>query len=199
MNLVLIGMRGVGKSSLSRQLSLITKRPVLSTDLLISYEREGMSIPGIVAADGGAWGPFRELEYQVVRKVAALDGIIVDCGGGVIVDLDPAGHEIFSQRKVEALKRNGLVIWLKDEIPRLVAKVANDPSRPDLSARHSAEEVMRRRLPFYERAADWVVERAGRPKRALVAELVERLATLEGFTDPVLWNPCPLCRRPKGG
>ena len=44
MNLILIGMRGVGKSNLSRRLAVLAKRSVLSTDLLIEYENGGKSI-----------------------------------------------------------------------------------------------------------------------------------------------------------
>lgn len=193
MNIVLIGMRGAGKSSIARWLQVITKRPVLSTDLLISYEAGGQSIPALVAAAGGDWRPFRELEYQVVEKVAALDGLIVDGGGGVIVDLDEQGGEIFSARKVQALKRHGVVVWIREEIQRLVNKVANDPTRPNLSEVHSAEELMRRRLPFYEQAADIVVDRARRRKAPVVEEVLTRLQELPGFTDSLDWNPCPIC------
>ncbi|OQX33092.1 MAG: shikimate kinase, partial [Candidatus Sedimenticola endophacoides] len=89
MNIVLIGMRGAGKSSISRRLSLLTKRPVISTDLLIEYENDGLGIPGIVAEQG--WAAFREQEFRVIEKVTRLDNLIIDCGGGVIVDLDQDG------------------------------------------------------------------------------------------------------------
>ena len=35
MNIIMIGMRGAGKSNVSRRLSVLTKRTVLSTDTLI--------------------------------------------------------------------------------------------------------------------------------------------------------------------
>jgi shikimate kinase len=49
-------MRGVGKSNISRRLVFLTKRPVLSTDLLVEYET-GYTIPEYVADHG--WGSFR--------------------------------------------------------------------------------------------------------------------------------------------
>lgn len=151
MNIVLVGARGAGKSRLARTLCQVTKRPVLSTDLLISYDNDGRSIPEIVAAHG--WRGFREMEYAVVQKVARLDGGIVDCGGGVVVELDETGQEVFSARKVDLLRDNGFVVWLQGDPARLAAAVMRDPNRPALSSAASEEEIMRRRAPFYEQAA----------------------------------------------
>ncbi len=175
MNIVLIGMRGTGKSNLSRRVSVLSKRPVLSTDLLISYDNGGRSIPDILAAHGGDWRVFRDMEHAVIQKTAALDGLIIDAGGGVVVDVDESGREIFSQRKVALLKKKGLLLWLKGDIPRLAARVAGDDNRPALSARHSAEEIMRRRLPFYERAADRVIDIENRSRKGLAREIFDLL------------------------
>ncbi|MEW7977375.1 MAG: shikimate kinase [Candidatus Sedimenticola endophacoides] len=176
MNIVLIGMRGAGKSSISRRLSLLTKRPVISTDLLIEYEDDGLGIPGIVAEQG--WAAFREQEFRVIEKVTRLDNLIIDCGGGVIVDLDQGGNEIFSERKVSLLRTSGRVVWLKGDIARLAARVQGDPSRPALDAVRSAEEMMRRRLPFYEMAADLVIDIETDKRKRLAKRIAAALAGL---------------------
>ncbi|MBF0371413.1 MAG: shikimate kinase [Magnetococcales bacterium] len=175
MNVALIGMRAAGKSNVSRRLSRLTKWPVLSTDLLISYDNGGHSVAEIVARQQGDWHAFREMEYQVVAKAAVLDGIIIDCGGGMVVDLDPAGNEILSERKISALKQKGLVVWLKGDIPTLAARVRGDAERPALSDQLSAEEVMYRRLPFYENAADLTLEIDNKSRKEITQELLERL------------------------
>lgn len=159
---------------MSRRLSVLTKRTVLSTDTLIEYENNGQSIADFVAEHDGDWRAFRDLEYAVVKKVANLDGVIVDTGGGVIVDLDKDGHEIFSERKVDALKSSGKIVWLKGDIKTLVEKVKNKPERPSLSAVQSAEEMMHRRLPFYERAADVVIDITGQ-KRSVLAKKIFKM------------------------
>ncbi|MEW7982563.1 MAG: shikimate kinase [gamma proteobacterium symbiont of Phacoides pectinatus] len=176
MNIVLIGMRGAGKSSISRRLSLLTKRPVISTDLLIEYENDGLGIPGIVAEQG--WPAFREQEFRVIEKVTRLDNLIIDCGGGVIVDLDQDGNEIFSERKVSLLRASGRVVWLKGDIARLAARVQGDPSRPALDAVRSDGEVMRRRLPFYEMAADLVIDIETEKRKRLAKRIAAALAGL---------------------
>ena len=171
MNIVLIGMRGAGKSKISRRLSVMTKRDVLSSDTLIQYDNGAKSIPEILEENNGDWRIFRDMEFKTLQKITALNNIIIDCGGGVIVDLDEDGNEIFSERKVNLLRENGRIVWLRGDIPRLAAKVKGDAKRPSLSETKSAEEVMYRRLPFYEKAADITIDIEGMKKNPL-SELV---------------------------
>ena len=174
MNIVLIGMRGAGKSNISRRLSFLTKRPVLSTDLLIEYDNDGKSIPDIISESNGDWQKFRQLEYQVAQKISAMDNAIIDCGGGVIVDVDDDGTEIYSERKIDLLKANGQVVWLKGDIERLAAKVKGDQRRPTLDETRSAQDLMQRRLPFYEQAADIVIDIEGKSRRKITRKIYRR-------------------------
>lgn len=174
MNIIIIGMRGAGKSNVSRRLSVLTKRTVLSSDTMIEYENGAKTIAQIIAENGGDWRAFRDMEYDVVRKIAAMDGIIVDCGGGIVVDLDDNGNEVFSTRKVEALKKSGTIVWLKGDIKRLVEKVKNKTERPTLDETRSTEDLMHRRMPFYEKAADVVIEIDGK-KRPELAEMIVKM------------------------
>lgn len=171
MNIVLIGMRGVGKTNIARRVSFLTKRPVMSTDVLVEYE-VGVQIPAFVEQKG--WAAFREAEYQVLRKLRTMDGLIIDAGGGIVVDLDSDGREVFSDRKVDLLKADGSVVFLAGDIERLATKVAGDPRRPTLDARTSAIDLMRGRLPFYERAADWTIDVEGRQRSDIASEIAAR-------------------------
>lgn len=175
MNIVLTGMRGVGKSNISRRLCLLTKWPVLSTDLLIEYENGGKSIQEIIAEHDGDWRAFRQMEYEVVQKISRFDQVIIDCGGGIIVDVAEDGSEIYSERKVELLKANGRIIWLKADIERLAAKVKGDQSRPSLDDTRSAQEVMLRRLPFYRQAADMIIDVEGRGRRKTARKIYRHI------------------------
>ncbi|MBF0136848.1 MAG: shikimate kinase [Magnetococcales bacterium] len=172
MNIVLIGMRGAGKTSVARRLSTLTRRPILSTDLLISYEHEGLSIPRILARNGGNWRAFRQMERQVVEKVARMDNVIIDCGGGVVVDIGAQGEEIYAREKIDFLRERGLVVWLQGDIRRLVEKVQGDANRPSLTTQHSTLELMQRRLPFYEQAADRIVHIENKTRKELAVEIL---------------------------
>jgi shikimate kinase len=170
MNIVLIGVRGVGKTNIARRLSFRLKRPVMSSDLLVEYET-GTTIADFVATQG--WEAFRDREYEVVSKLSHLDDLIIDAGGGVVVDLRD-GTEVYSERKVNVLKRHAQIIFLRGDIDRLAAKVADDPRRPTLDARRDAADLMRARLPFYEAAADWTIDVEGQDRGDIATAIAAR-------------------------
>src|SRR5512137_2968183 len=95
-NIVLIGMRGSGKTTIGAILAGRLHRELIPMDALIVYEA-GLTIPEIVEKYG--WARFREIEAQVAQKVARLQGIINATGGGVV--LNPAN--------VAALRATGVV------------------------------------------------------------------------------------------
>jgi shikimate kinase len=183
MNIVLIGMRGCGKSNISRRLSVFTKRNVLSTDVLISYENQGNDITTIIEKNRGDWRVFRELEFLIVKKAVALNDLIIDTGGGVVVDLDLNNKEVFSHRKVKLLKQSGLVIWLKGDISVLVKKVSEDINRPQLNNATSDIILMEKRLPFYKEAADIVIDVDGKKRKEVTQEIMAILKNYPEFID----------------
>ena len=179
MNLNLIGMRGVGKSNVARRLSVLTKMPVMATDVLVEYET-GMTIPDFISEHNGDWRAFRDLEFEVLKRLGNLDGLIIDCGGGIMVEVGADGREVYSERKVAQLRQLGPVVWLQGDIARLAAKTAGDPTRPSLHAAMGAQQIMRRREPWYDLAADYRVF----VERGLRQEVAEHLAVHFGFLEP---------------
>jgi shikimate kinase len=172
-NLVLIGGRGCGKSSVSKRIALTNRGFMLfSLDAMIRYEAKGLTVPEIVEQQG--WAEFRELEYEVVNKLTRMDqGLVIDCGGGVVVDLDESGDEMFSLRKVEALRSNGLVFYLDRDPEYLVHRIAGDPNRPDLSETKSFLEIMARREPWYREAAHHVIKCDDLDKQGIADEVLQ--------------------------
>ena len=158
-NLAIIGGRGCGKSSICRRLFAHDKRfKLLSLDDLIVYE-ESKSIPEIVAEN--SWQYFREVEFRCCAKAANAfsEFTLIDCGGGICVDLDEeTGEEIYSERKVNALKATAMIVYIKRDADYLASKIAGDSNRPTLSETNSFKEIMERRGPWYERAADLILD-----------------------------------------
>jgi shikimate kinase len=145
MNVVLIGYRGTGKSSVGRILAERLGRELVSTDEAV-IQRANLGIPDIVARFG--WDHFRDLESQVCRELAARDGLILDTGGGAIL----------RPENVACLKAGGVLFWLTAGVGTIASRIGGDTQRPSLTGRKSftdeIEEVLRERLPKYEAAAD---------------------------------------------
>lgn len=166
MNIVLIGYRGTGKSTVGRILAERLGRELISTDAEV-VRRAGRPIPDLVQAHG--WDHFRDLEAAVCRDLSGRDGLVIDTGGGAILRAE----------NVAALKSNGRLYWLTAAVATITARIGGDTQRPSLTGRKSfteeVEEVLAERRPRYQAAADRVIETDGRPAAA-VAEAV--LATL---------------------
>jgi shikimate kinase len=134
MNVVLIGLRGAGKTTVGRLVAARLQWRYLDTDAVIQ-ERAGETISAIFARGGERL--FRSLEADAVRDSAANDRVVLSCGGGVV--LDP--------RNVEALRRNGLVVHLIADPEELWRRVSADASsaqtRPTLiaAAKSGVEEL----------------------------------------------------------
>lgn len=165
MNLVLIGYRGTGKSAIARRLATLLGRQVVSLDHEI-IGLAGMPISDIVAAHG--WNHFRDLEEKVCRKFGAQDGIIIDCGGGVVE----------REANAKALRAGGKVFWLRATPTTIVGRIGSDNARPSLTGSKSfteeVEEVLGRRTPLYERLAHAVIDTDGRSLDDLAATIARR-------------------------
>lgn len=144
MNIVLIGMRGSGKSTIGKLLAKKLNRKFIETDNLI-VEKAGMSIPNIVKRYG--WKKFRQLENAVVKKIYQYTNHVIATGGGVIL----------KEENVKLLKKNGFLIWLIAKPETLINRIGNDPNRPSLTGKSLKEDIqitLKERLPLYQRAAD---------------------------------------------
>lgn len=172
-NLALIGGRGCGKTSISKRVSLANRGFMLfSTDALVRYEAGGSSIPEIVEEHG--WQRFRDFEFEVLDKLTKMkSGLLLDCGGGIVVDLDEHGEEIYGDRKVDLLRRDGIVIYLRRDHEYLAARIAGDKNRPDLSETRSFLEIMARREPWYMQAAHHVLDCGDASKNEIANEIVK--------------------------
>jgi shikimate kinase len=148
MNIVLIGYRGTGKSTVGKLVAERLGYEVVSTDAEI-VKREGATIPEIVQRYG--WEPFRDRESEVCRDLGAKDRLVIDTGGGAIL----------REENVRVLKGNGVLVWLTAEVKTIARRIGGDDQRPSLTGTKSfvdeIEEVLQQRLPKYQTAADQVI------------------------------------------
>ncbi len=168
MNIVLIGYRGTGKSTVGKVLARRLGWPVVSTDAEI-VAREGKPIPEIVAQQG--WDYFRDVEAAVCQDMGTRDRVIIDTGGGAIL----------REANVQALKRQGRLFWLTADVSTIVRRIGGDTERPSLTGTKSfteeVEEVLAQRLPKYRAAADVTVATDGKTIDALVDQILAQFST----------------------
>lgn len=134
-NIVIIGMPGSGKTTVSTMLAEKLGRKIFDTDTIVS-ENAGITIPEIFAAQGEAG--FRRLETEATAEVGKLSGNIISTGGGVVTVADNYG----------LLHQNGVIVWIE----RDTNKLARD-GRP-ISLSTDLNELYAARLPLYDRFAD---------------------------------------------
>jgi len=132
MNLVLIGYRCTGKTTVGRILAEKLGWPLVDTDTLIQ-QRAGRSIKEIVK-DGG-WPEFRRIEREVVADVSAADRQIISAGGGAILD----------DANTQALRAGGKVTLLTCAPETIWERMKTDPKtlaeRPDLTDSGGIAEI----------------------------------------------------------
>ena len=165
MNIVLIGYRGTGKSTVGRQLAARLGRVLVSTDAEI-VKRAKRTIPEIVAQEG--WEYFRDLESSICRELSSRDQLVIDTGGGAILRTE----------NIAVLKKNGAVFWLTASVETIAKRIGGDYQRPSLTGTQSfvdeIQDVLRERMPKYQAAADHMVTTDDRS----INQLVETLLTL---------------------
>ena len=148
MNLVLIGYRGTGKSSIAKLLAEKLEWGLISIDAEIVKQAQ-CSIPEIVEQFG--WDHFRQLESDICHTSAQQDHMVIDTGGGIIV----------REENIRALQTRGIIFWLTASVGLISKRIGGDNQRPSLTAGKTyveeIEEVLRERTPKYEAAAHYTI------------------------------------------
>ncbi len=168
MNIVFIGYRCTGKTTIGKQVAADMGLPFYDTDALIE-EQSGRTIREIVAEEG--WESFRKEESAVVRKLSAENGCVIALGGGAVLD----------EANVQCLKADGFFVWLTAGTTAIVRRMKDDTrsesQRPALSEAGLYDEVnavLAERRPRYESAADIRIDTDER----LIQEIAEEVCLL---------------------
>jgi shikimate kinase len=172
MNIVLIGMRGSGKTTVGKLLAEKLGKKFIEMDELIA-QRVGRGIPEIVAQYG--WGKFREAETEITREVAELDNVVNATGGGVVT----------REENVRELKRKGKLVWLKADMGTLLRRIGDNQSRPSLTGKPPQEDlavVLAERAPIYQRCADVIIDTEDKSPEE-VAEAIARVYSERGWAN----------------
>jgi shikimate kinase len=158
MKLVLIGLRGSGKSTVGALLAKRLHWAFVDTDEVVQ-QRAGLTIRQLFEQKGEA--AFRTLEAAAVAECANMDRTVVAPGGGAV--LDPAS--------ARALKHNGFVVHLSAEPVELWHRISHDKAstetRPPLGSGNESglaelKRLMLARAAIYAQLRDVEVDVGGR-------------------------------------
>jgi len=145
-NVYLAGMIGSGKTAIGERLAALLGRPFHDLDREVDAAL-GRSFHLLVAERG--WLAFREVEYAVVKRLAALDGAVCALGGGTVR----------YEWNRDALRGTGIVVLLDADLGTLAARV-RAADRPRVNPGTSLEEdlalIARSAGHLYREAADLV-------------------------------------------
>lgn len=163
-SIVLVGMMGVGKSTIGRRLATRLGLPFTDADTEIEAAA-GMTIPEIFARFGEEG--FRDGERRVIARLMDEGRRVIATGGGAFVQ---------GQTRALILEK-ALPIWLNANIDVLVDRVSRREGRPLLDGkdpRAVLTELSRIRDPYYALAPIHVTSGNG-PHEQTVEKILEAL------------------------
>lgn len=164
-HIILVGMMGVGKSSLGRRLAKRLGMSFVDSD--VETERAaGMGITALFEKYGE--GQLRALERRVLQRLAAMPPQVIATGGDAFVDDDTRAM----------LLESGTTIWLQAGLDTLVNRIRRLEHRPLLQQgdlRTNLERLLAEREAQYAEA-HMTFDTDASP----VAELIEAIATKLG-------------------
>jgi shikimate kinase len=170
MNLILIGYRATGKTTLAKLLAARLGWQWIDADVEIE-RRAGKSIARMFAEDGEP--AFRDLEAQVIADLCRQPRLVLAAGGGA--PLRPESRQ--------AMRASGLVVWLTARPETILQRMSGDATtpgrRPNLTDKGPLEEIVQlltRREPIYRESAHLAVDTEQKGIEQVAAEILARFA-----------------------
>lgn len=174
MNIILIGYRATGKTTLARLLAERLGWDWIDADVEIE-RRAGKAIARIFAEDGEP--AFRDLEARVIADLCQRHRLVLAAGGGA--PLRPESRR--------AMRESGQVVWLTARPETIHARMSGDDTtaarRPSLTDKGALEEIVHllgKREPVYRQSAHVTVDTEGKSPEALAHEILAALQLAPG-------------------
>lgn len=176
-NIILIGMPGVGKSTVGVILAKVLGYQFLDADLVIQ-QQEGKLLREIIE-EVGTEG-FIEVENRVNASIEAKKTIIAT-GGSVV----------YGKEAMEHLSNIGTVVYLKVPFKTLEKRLADIKGRGVvLKEGQDLLGLFEERTPLYEKYADIMIDEDDLTVEQTVDKLIENLQFINKaqFVEVIKWN-----------
>ena len=166
-HLILVGLPGVGKTTIGKAVARRLGRPFLDFDREIE-RRSGMEVREIFRLKGEQH--FRGLESALTRELSGEGGMVLSPGGGWITQAS----------SVELLRSSGRIIYLRASPEAVARRLRRVETRPLLAGRDpvvALRELYQKRQAMYE-TADTVLDTERLARQQLIAKIVELASTM---------------------
>ncbi len=148
-NVILIGMPGVGKSTVGVVLAKLLGYHFIDTDLVIQ-EKEGRLLKEIIAAEGN--DGFLKIEDRINAELDAEHSVIA-----------PGGSVVYGENAMKHFKEIGTVVYLKASYEMINERLSNLEGRGVvLKEGQTLKNLYDERCVLYEKYADLTVDEQGR-------------------------------------
>ncbi len=165
-SIALIGFMGTGKTVVGRLLAEKLGKGFIELDEMV-VKKAGQPIPEIFRQKGEAG--FRGLEIEVTREIAGKRNAVIACGGGIVLNTI----------NIDRLRKECVIVCLTAS-PAIILKRTSDDrdGRPLLAVAdrmRQIRELLKYRKPYYERAADIMMNTSRLKTDAVVERIIEKL------------------------
>jgi len=164
-NIALIGFMGVGKSAVGKSLATRLGKDFIELDQLIE-QRAGKSIAEIFSQNGEI--TFREYEIALTKEISTRENLVIACGGGLVLN----------KINIDRLRKNAVIVLLTAAKDVILKRTSRHTNRPLLNGTNKAkqiEELLEYRQPFYNRAAEIIVDTSGLSTTAVAGKIIKEL------------------------
>jgi shikimate kinase len=161
-NLYLIGMMGVGKTTVGRLLAKELGYGFVDTDDVIT-QATGKSINQLFADEGEAG--FRQVESDVLSQVCAFTKLTIATGGGIVLRRENWGY-----------LHHGLIVWLDVPVELLYSRLVEDTTRPllqDADLKGKLRSLLEQRTPLYSQADLHITIQEGEAPEEIANRIIE--------------------------
>jgi shikimate kinase len=169
-NIVLIGMPGVGKSTVGVLLAKSMKRPFIDTDLLVQIAADRF-LQEII--DGDGMEAFLDLEARTIAAMP-VTGAVIATGGSVVYRDAAMAH----------LRAHGRLVFLAASFSAIATRLRNIATRGiACQPGQSLEALYQERQPLYAQYADLTVCTDGLAPEDVVTAVITALGDRSPASD----------------
>ena len=164
-NIILIGMRGSGKSTIGKLLAKKLQKKFLDLDTVME-DKFNLSVGRIVEQHG--WDYFRKQEAQIAKQKAQVTNTVIATGGGIILQ----------KENIDALQKKGIFVFLQTPLEILLKRIMNDKPRAPLTNKSTKEEIKHvwtERKKLYENYADICIHTKNLNEKQIVAKILKHI------------------------